>query len=183
MLECNRAQAQINDFLDGTLGASQATALMAHLRDCPECDQEYQELKATQMLLRNAPLSRDEVAQDRIMARFRHTVGAQTQPERARIAWWRNPLPLGLAATAVAAFLLMITITPFDSQVPVTEPISSQAASPLPSVGEMDHMTALHAAQSDDVLGSDELHQNALADANSRLAADEGEAAQSGADL
>lgn len=172
MLDCNRAQAQINDFLDGTLNASEAVTLMAHLRECAFCDREYRALKTTQTLLQGAAPPDGNEARDRVMARFRHTVGAQTPPEPARV-WWRNPLPLGLTATAAVALLVLMAILPFNNaELAVNEPDTpaERQGLSLPSSGEMDNMTALHAVQSVNVLNNDaELNHEALADANSRL--------------
>jgi anti-sigma factor RsiW len=172
MLDCPRAQAQFNDFLEGTLTAAQSVALMAHLRECRDCAREFQALKATQTLLRGASLPDGEAARDRVMARFRHSVGAATAPEPVCPIWWRRPLPLGMA-TAAAALLILLTVLPFtNSGVPNTEAslTGGLESLALPSSDEIDNMTALHAAQSASVLNSaDELQHEALADANSRL--------------
>lgn len=98
---CKRVRAHLNDFLDGTLGAEHAQELNAHLLDCGECRGEYRALKATQELIRQAPVADGSAAQKRVMARFRQAV-ASSPPRlpsllchRASFSQYGARFPLG----------------------------------------------------------------------------------------
>jgi anti-sigma factor RsiW len=173
MLTCDRATALIHDCLDGTLGAEPAVALTAHLQQCPACQREYAALKATQALLRSAPLPDAEPARERVLARFRHTVGAMERPRRRPLWTWR-PLPVGLATAATLLLFGLATLPwrPAENGSLFSETLNVEDAG-LPSAADLDRMASLHAAQSAGVLPAGaELQQDALSDANSRLVGD-----------
>jgi predicted anti-sigma-YlaC factor YlaD len=74
MVTCERIQAHLNDFLDGTLAATEAQELNAHLQECGACRAEYRALKATLELVRGVPAPYDRETRQRVMARFQHEV-------------------------------------------------------------------------------------------------------------
>ena len=107
---CKRVLAHLNNFLDGTVGAEQAQEINAHLRDCGECRREYRALKATQELIRQAPLADGSAAQTRVMARF-HQAVASTAPQFApplRVYSIRRAIPLGAAMMTAGALCLFM---------------------------------------------------------------------------
>jgi hypothetical protein len=179
---CERAQAHLNDFLDGTLGAAQAQEINAHLQDCAACRDEYHALKTTQELVHNAAVPGGEEARRRVMAHFRQAVAPESgavlpaSPEAVRIAWRKRLLPYG-AAVATAGVLCLAVLVPLHysnerttgEKTPVIIATAS-CTSDLPTADNLDQMASAHAVQSLTVQnGSEEMQQEALADANSRL--------------
>lgn len=181
MTTCEHNQARLNDFLDGTLPAAQAQELNAHLRQCSVCRTEYKALKATQELVRAVAVPDGQAARQRVMARFAQGAQAQTrvQPSAAQplsAFWNRRGLALGLASVGACALLFVIrpgggTSQPSDVYAGKPLMVVTALSSPsLPAASDLDAMTSLHAVQSFTVLnGDEELQQDALADANSRL--------------
>jgi anti-sigma factor RsiW len=185
MTHCERVQTHLNDFLDGTLAAPRAQELNLHLQDCPACRREYNALKATQALVRHVAVPEGTLAKRRVMARFRQDIALADITHRERSAmspatytarWRTRLLPLGTMAAA-AILLCLFMISPLHSR---QEPaaltgtpvfLATAACSPtLPTADDLDQMTSAHAVQSFTVQnGSEELQQEALADANSRL--------------
>ena len=179
MDRCKRVLAHLNDFIDGTLGATQAQKLNAHLRDCGECRREYRALKATQELIRQAPVADGSKVQTRVMARFRQTV-ASPAPQSAplpRVFTIRRAMPLGAAMMAAGALCLFMlprlypanpSLTPSDAPLLLA---TAACAPNLPNADALDQMTSAHAVQSFTIQnGSVELQRETLADVNSRLA-------------
>ncbi len=178
---CKRVRAHLNDFLDGTLGAEHAQELNAHLLDCGECRGEYRALKATQELIRHAPVVDGDAAQKRVMARFRQTVASPAPapaitPKPRVVFPMRRALPLG--AAMMAAGLLCVYMLPrihpiHDSAALSDSPIlpaTASCAPNLPTADALDQMTSAHAVQSFTIQnGSVELQRETLADVNSRL--------------
>ena len=182
MTTCEHNQARLNDFLDGTLPAAQAQELNAHLRQCAVCQAEYKALKATQELVRALAVPDGQAARRRVMARFSQGAQAQTRVQRRAAQplsafWNRRGLALGLASVGVCALLYRVKpgspIAAQPSEVYAGKPlmvVTALSSPSLPAPGDLDAMTSLHAVQSFTVLnGDEELQQDALADANSRL--------------
>lgn len=179
---CKRVRAHLNDFLDGTLGAEHAQELNAHLLDCGECRSEYRALKATQELVRHAPVADGSAAQKRVMARFRQAVASPdptpvVPPAPPRVVFpIRRAVPLG--AAMMAAGLLCVYMLPrihpiHESAALSDTPIllaTASCAPNLPTADALDQMTSAHAVQSFTIQnGSVELQRETLADVNSRL--------------
>lgn len=173
-----RVMAHLNDFLDGTMGAAQAQELNAHLQDCADCRREYRALKATQELVRHAPVADGSKAQTRVMARFRQAVAAPVaNPAPARVAFpMRRALPLGAAMMTAGALCVVMLPHLYPAAAPVTLPdtpilLATAACTPnLPTPDALDQMTSAHAVQSFTIQnGSVELQRETLADVNSRL--------------
>ena len=184
MAACERAQAHLNDFLDGMLGAAQAQELNAHLQECAVCRDEYHALKATQQLVHDATVPGGAEARQRVMTRFRQAVAPPSgtalpaPPRPSGMVWPGRLLPYG-AAIAATGILCLAALLPFHSgsdkeravvgERPVIVATASCAAG-LPTADNLDQMTSAHAVQSLTVQnGSEEMQQEALADANSRL--------------
>lgn len=186
MSPCERVQAHLNDFLDGTLGAGQAQELNAHLHDCGECRREYRALHATRDLVRGVAAPGGIDAQQRVMTRFRQRIRTESEREPALAATralpWRSPgLGFGAALGVALAFLLIIVPLIFVPRLQATARHDSVSNGPiilataacestLPTADALDEMTTAHAVQSLSVQnGSEEPEHEALADANSRL--------------
>jgi len=180
MATCERIQAHLNEFLDGTLGAVQAEELNAHLQECSACRAEYRALKATLEMVRSVTVPDGLESHRRVMARFRQAVTPATEPlplkPAFRLPVWRARLvPLGAAAMTVALICLIgLPQLHHERSAPATGgPIVLATAScttNLPTADDLDQMVSAHAVQSFTVQnGSEEPQQEALADANSRL--------------
>jgi hypothetical protein len=181
MVTCERIQAHLNDFLDGTLAATEAQELNAHLQECGACRAEYRALKATLELVRGVPAPYDRETRQRVMARFQHEVAPAptslgTAPSFQLPVWRLRLMPFSAAVVTVA--LLGVIGLPFlrheRPKVPAGDgPIVLTTAScnaSLPTADDLDQMVSAHAVQSLTVQnGSEEAQQEALADANSRL--------------
>jgi len=185
MTPCERVQTHLNDFLDGTLAAPQAQVLNLHLQDCPVCRKEYNALKSTQALVRHVAVPEGTAAKRRVMARFRQDIAMTESSNRERSAtsptayaarWRARLLPLGTMAAA-AILLCLFMLSPLHSRQEPTvltgTPVflaTADCSPTLPTADDLDQMTSAHAVQSFTVQnGSEELQQEALADANSRL--------------
>jgi hypothetical protein len=173
---CEHVQAHLNDFLDGTLGSSQAQELNAHLRECATCREEYRALKATQELLRALPVPDGKASRRRVLGRFRQAV-LEEQMQCAPVPRWhlqKRPL-MGMAVASCLALLCFsfYYLRPGPEPTSPGTPFVLETAScnqALPSARDLDEMTSLHAVQSFPISdGNEELQQDALADANSHL--------------
>jgi anti-sigma factor RsiW len=172
MSTCERLQEQLNSFLDGELDAAHAVSLSAHLEECPECRRELVALKATQTLLRSAPVPDGRQAQRQALATFRNSSTAERPVPRSRPVW-QGVLASAAATAVLAAVMYHYTVQP-GLQLPLPETnrmvATTLGANGLPTSDELDEMTSLHAAQSFAVpAGDDGIQQTTLADANSRL--------------
>jgi anti-sigma factor RsiW len=178
MNECTRTQHRLNDLLDGLLPASECVRLGEHLRTCRGCRDEYDALRKTVHLLHHARTPTDDGARDRVMRRFR--TAAVTISPRRRV--WTAPrlVPFGVGGTlaALAAVSLFVYMSPAVDNPADTTPIVINAlvrGEPLPTPDELSRITAQHADSSAAVLGvSDEVQQDAISDASSRIDDTEG---------
>lgn len=191
-MNCTQLLENMDDFLDGTLGAAESVELSAHLNTCGSCRHEYTALKNTQTLLRHAVLPADSALQERVYQRYRARVRDEFAPALTAAPHSTRHTPLGrarswsfgLVAAAVVALGWIIATVP-NYQMPVPVVISNETAAlpapkpvqVLPAPNEIDQMTAVHALHSADVLGSgsQELYQDAQAQANARLGSDHAE--------
>lgn len=171
MRECDKAQRQLNDLLDGQLSASECVRLGDHLRACPGCRSEFDAIRRTTRMLRHLPAPVDGGAQERVMRRFRVAAAQERLPVSAR----RPPrlIPFGLGATAAGLACMLLLAAPVRTRRAVSgrrpEPVGMRRVEPLPSSAEMDRLTTLHADTSAAILGaSDEVQQDAIADVSAR---------------
>jgi predicted anti-sigma-YlaC factor YlaD len=84
-------------YLDGELHNGQLRRVETHLAKCQTCLEEYQELKALSVMLREAPLP-DFPAPDRFAAevalRLPHTTVKATRRIALELGWWLAPVGL-----------------------------------------------------------------------------------------
>lgn len=106
-------ELQLNDYLDGVLGAVEASALEAHLRQCAECSAELDSLRA--VVARVQALPRAVRPERELLPDIRGTIERDRIIElpatRRRVLWsLRAPL-------AAAALLLIVLTTVFTREV------------------------------------------------------------------
>lgn len=71
-LVCRDAVALMQDYLDGTLPAADATRLEAHLADCPHCSEHLAQLRRTiEALGRAETTALSQVALDDLVSLYR----------------------------------------------------------------------------------------------------------------
>lgn len=162
MQHCEYVEAQLNDFLDGTLSAKQATALNEHLESCESCWREYQALKATRQLLRSVAVPDGEEARERVLARFRYTVGVTPSPPRHPSLRLFASI-VGMTVTAATVVLLFVAYPRLVEKPAPGIDIAAARPDSLPSLEELATMNDLHATQSRDILRS---HVEFLQDAS-----------------
>lgn len=182
MWECERAQAHFNDFLDGTLQASEALDLNAHLERCELCTREFHALKRTQELLRGAVVPNGELPRGRVLACFRQSVAVaprEEKPVTPSIPWTVRLMPVGLAAATLALLLFQVhSLRPTErghigNAPPLLTLAAASSTTSLPTSSDLDTMASLHAVQSFTMMdGNEQMQLDALADANSRLHVD-----------
>jgi len=131
------------------------------------------------------PVPEGEQARGRVLARFRQSVAQRTQEQRpARALSARRflyaPLGIATAATALLAIVAVSRQTPSTPEGAADAPVivaTSACTEALPTANDLDRMTSLHAVESFTVLsGNEELQQDALADASSRVKVSSGSA-------
>lgn len=85
-MNCQRAQEQMSERLDGLLAGQQAQAFEAHLQGCALCRQEWAELEASWRLLGQLPeLEPGPLFRARVWEKIRQ------QPDSAPSMWnWRS---------------------------------------------------------------------------------------------
>jgi predicted anti-sigma-YlaC factor YlaD len=95
---CAELTAALSEQAAGELGIQQEAALEAHLRECPACRSEAQQLRAFLATVQPAPLSEAELRTlERLPGRVRAAL------ERRPASRWRIPAVM-VAAAAVAVF-------------------------------------------------------------------------------
>lgn len=165
----------LNDYIDGTLGASATIRVVSHLRRCETCAAELAALAATRDLLRAADVPAIGASRDRVRNRFLADLPATETPAARAQAGWLHVHRMGLAsAVAASAALVWVMATlPTAWRVETDRAgngVPVVAADELPSASDIDRMTYLHAAFTRDVLPTGaEVQRDAFADANSRL--------------
>jgi anti-sigma factor RsiW len=159
----------MNDLLDGALDAAIAVSLSEHLELCEPCREEYCALKRVQQLLRSAPVPDGRAARRRAEASLRAAIGA-SMPVRRRPILLPAALSLGLAAVVLCVVMLRPgrPVTTLHGPPPMMMEVAS--VSGLPTAGELDEMTSLHAQESVSVAPGDAgSQQDTLADSTSRI--------------
>ena len=168
-MRCNSANKQLNGFMDGVLDAAQSIAIAEHIQVCPACRNEYEGLRAVKGILRQIPVPAGDSARERVLATYRLATTADRIHAGPPI-WRRAGFSLGIAAAAAAAILLtlVVPLQPGIQPEMIEAPVASSQV--VPTAAEIDHMTLLHSTESASVLNvGDELLQDAIADANSRI--------------
>ena len=171
MMTCERAKAQLNNLIDGTLLPQQQSLLAGHLETCKGCKNEYNVLSAVVHLVRETPVADSTPSRERVITRFRQTVMAKDFVPRK--AGFRIPfVPLGMAAAAVAGLTLLLILPQSNApQMPNEERVESASMGSFPTSLELDRMARMHSARSEqEAAPNSELHSEAHSDAISRLA-------------
>jgi hypothetical protein len=104
-MDCETVDAHLPDHLAGTLPATQADAVAAHLAACPLCAAEFEELGQTWERLRDLPHQRVDSAGMR--ARFDAALAASGHVSKPRRGWPTGISGYGLQFAAAAALLVL----------------------------------------------------------------------------
>jgi hypothetical protein len=104
-MECEDIQAHLPDHLAGSLPASQADAVAAHLATCPLCAAEFEELGQTWERLGDLPHHRVDSAGMR--ARFDAALETHHHGSTRRRLWPNSLTGYGLQFAAAAALLIL----------------------------------------------------------------------------
>lgn len=107
-MKCADVRDLLSAYVDDALDAEQRARLTDHLRDCPACAAELQELKQTIALVQEL----DEIeppAEFRTELRQRlRRLAAERQPAGGRRARWLSALPVMSVRSAIAAALVLV---------------------------------------------------------------------------
>lgn len=143
-MNCSEAKLQLSEYLDGTLTGAQMHAIAAHLRECPNCESEFELLKQTNHMV--AELGRKPAPAD-LALRLR--VMASHELARSRSNWFArayfrledalNPLMFPATAgvlTAILFFGVLIGFFALPTQLSAADttfytPPELQATSPF----------------------------------------------------
>lgn len=107
---CGDALERLYSYADGVLTEPARSSMEAHLRSCPRCRAELDDIRSFESVLKNAYRNAATPHAD-LWARIRATV-AQTGTARANsgFAWWRGWIRLASVAAAAAFVAIAITI-------------------------------------------------------------------------
>lgn len=148
MIGCGKySEGQWSEYL---FGETSAHELVAHLEQCPVCNDEISELQATEAVLRSTPLSHPvvgEVFTSRVLASVaeRPSQAAEAGPTQSRISRW-SLSSLGTGSLVAAACLLVVLIF---SGLPGSDPSLDESMSLLNDPAQ----TGLTTFQSDEPVG------------------------------
>jgi anti-sigma factor RsiW len=151
---CEDDSAPINDYIDGTLPASERAALEAHLASCAECERTVADLgqirRAAQSLPPRRPRS-DAWRQiaDRLAVEM-GAAGARRRPSAVLTTAWRRR---GLSLAAAAILVLAVASTLWLVRQPPAPAAPPQAATPAPATAPA---AAVNPSQPDLVKSIDE---------------------------
>ncbi len=106
-MNCNQAQAQLDDYLDRNLSAIQQNALQQHLNSCIHCQQKFERAQKIQWALFDLPVPKPSPDFSRHAFNFLHTA-------RTRASHWFAAAGGALAATLA----LWLVFTPTAQQPP-----------------------------------------------------------------
>jgi tetratricopeptide (TPR) repeat protein len=151
---CEEYSTPINDYVDGTLPASERAALEAHLASCAACERTVADLSQMRRAAQSLPPRRPRAdAWRQISDALRAEMDAE--PRRSSVlvahAWTRNRVALAAAAILVLA----VTSTVWLVRQPPAPGAPQQAAAPSPAPAATP-AAAVNPAQSDLVKNIDE---------------------------
>jgi anti-sigma factor RsiW len=101
-MNCSNWEERIALSAGGDLGPSETAEMNQHLADCPDCRVLASGLKESLDLMRDAHAI--EIAEPHLAAVRARVLGTL---ETQRLPWWRSAWVYGLAAVAVASFLVV----------------------------------------------------------------------------
>jgi anti-sigma factor RsiW len=90
-------------YLRGELPPAERERVARHLEECPDCKQDTDLLR--DLLDNVAHLIGEPPAVN--WARYRAELREKLEAQRARVAWWRRPMPLTLSASLAGALLFV----------------------------------------------------------------------------
>lgn len=117
-MDCKKIQAKLLEYLTGELSEAQHRSIALHLKDCPQCQKEFEELKRTVNLfdqLPNIELSFEQQHQFLLEVRSKLRRQAQTKPYPFWRIWLLPRLVPALAAASILIFLIT-QLKPSDSK-------------------------------------------------------------------
>jgi anti-sigma factor RsiW len=128
ILDCNKIQAGLSEYIDGALPVEQADATQAHLRSCAVCTKVAEELTQTTRLL--AFLPRPEPTADFEQKLALRLAGQALRPKPITFgeklsAWWSRPRvrPAVASGLAVACLVPVLIFFPRATRpMPVATP-------------------------------------------------------------
>lgn len=133
-MNCSEASSLFTAHFERDLGDTEQAAVEAHLRACPACVQEFQQVAAATRALRSLPIAPSDPAT------VAGILAAVTSDERRRAHRRRAVLSHALTATlsAAAAVLLLLLLrgppaTPAEPQFVALSPSQPPSQSPSPS--------------------------------------------------
>lgn len=102
-MSCRNAQVLLSAYIDGELAGGEMMRVREHLRSCPECRSEFEEVRAVKTMLGNTgEVEVPTGLEERLMA----AVMSQEAPARAERPIWGWALASSFAAAAIALALL-----------------------------------------------------------------------------
>lgn len=125
-VDCWRARRKLSAYLDSVLPHSERRAITVHLRECPRCTAQYEELSQTRSILRRAPMKTppaDLTVALRVLASQERSRQQQSKKPTAfdwlpfeawtlRTRNWMQPLAIPFAGGIVSALVLFSMLVP-----------------------------------------------------------------------
>jgi hypothetical protein len=117
---------RLSALLDGELSADDRAAAQVHLRECPACAQQLEELAAVDAMARDVPVEAPAGYFDELPGRVRTRLRERRKPRLAPAAVW---------AAAAAAVVMVAVVTPrllreARSPAPAATPVVAPAGAP-----------------------------------------------------
>lgn len=149
-MNCHQALAQIDAWLDSELDAVHSLAIEQHVRDCPSCRDQWQQLRALRGAVREkAPYYPAPAALHEHALKLLGNAGAPSSPRVARMrmpAYWPSMAASVLVAAMVGASATYWMVRPSASEQLAGDVVTSHVrsmmvASRLTDVSSSDHHT------------------------------------------
>ena len=118
MRQCRKYRDKLLDYIEQELSQKELTELKEHLKQCPECKQEYEALSNLYLLLENDEV---ELPAPQFFDRLKKRVRQQEFKPRSRPFWNYLKIFLPVAATSV---LLLILLVPKPQSVEISVSVS-----------------------------------------------------------
>jgi len=112
-MNCNEVKTQLSAYLDGELGHQEAEQIRAHLKDCPDCAEEYRQLASTwDALLADEDIGPSPDFASRFWQKAR--VREEQRPALLRLLKWAPAMAAGFLVAFLAGWLSAGGMTPGD---------------------------------------------------------------------
>src|SRR6185503_11861093 len=126
--------ASLSAYLDGEIGAAERARLEEHLRECPDCGLQLEQLAAVDAAARELAVEAPPGYFDSFAGRARRRIEAARRPRKVPL--WVMPLAAGLAIAAILPLVLqqrMSTSASRAAEAPaVKAPVAGAPAAPAP---------------------------------------------------